>query len=225
MRQGLPFRGHDDKSGNFYQLLMLLAEDDLDLRVFLQRSTNFTLATSQNDMIKMCSYCSLQKLASDINESGMFAIMVDGTKDITGKEQESVCIKHVDAMLNVHEEFMGLYETVSATGEAIANIVSDVLIRFSLPISNLRVQTYDGAAKVLRHFEGCQAIVKQRQPLALNFHCGSHVANLVMQNAVAKYSQNGEAINWVHDLGKSYNNSSKYKVKHCMQIIRPYNAA
>ena len=84
---------------------MLLAEDDRDLKVFLQRS-NFTSATSQNDMIKMYSYCILRKLASDINESGMFAIMVDGAKDITGKEQESICIRHVDAMLNVHEEFM-----------------------------------------------------------------------------------------------------------------------
>ena len=224
LRQGLPFRGHDDKSGNFYQLLMLLAEDNGDRRVFLQRSTNFTSATSQNVMIKMYSYCILQKLASDINESGMFAIMVDGTKDITGKEQESICIRHVDAMLNVHEQFMGLYATASTTGEAITNIVSDVLIRFSLPINNLRAQTYDGAANMLGHFKGCQAIVKQRQPLALNFHCGSHVANLVMQDAEAKYSQIGKAINRVHDLGKLYNNSSKYKVKHCMQIIRSHNS-
>ena len=204
---------------------MLLAEGDRDLTVFLQRSTNFTSATSQNDMIKMYSYCILRKLASDINESGMFAIMVDGTKDITGKEQESICIRHFDAMLNVHEEFMGLYETASTTGEAIANIVCDVLIRFSLPINNLRAQTYDGAANMLKHFKGCQAIVKQRQPLALNFHCGSHVANLVMLDAVAKCSQIREAINRVHDLGKLYNNSSKYKVKHCMQIVRPYNTA
>ena len=140
LRQCLPFRGHHDKSGNSYQLLMLLAEDDLDLRVFLQRSTNFTSATSQHDMIKMYSYCILRKLASDKNESGMFAIMVDGSKDITGKEQESICIRHVDAMLYVHKEFMGLYGTASTTGEAFANIVSDVLIRFSLPINNLRAQ-------------------------------------------------------------------------------------
>ena len=176
-------------------------------------------------MIKTYSYCILRKLASDINESGMFAIMLDGTKDITGKEQESICIRHVDAMLNVHEEFMGLYETASTTGEAIANIVSDVLIRFSLPINKLRAQTYDGAANMLGHFEGCQAIVKQRQPLALNFYCESHVANLVMQDAVAKCSQIREAINRVHDLGKLYYKSSKYKVKHCMQIIRPYSTA
>ena len=128
-------------------------------------------------------------------------------------------------MLIGHEKFMGLHEMVSTTGEAIANIVSDMLIRFSLPINNLKVQTYDEAANMLRHFKRCQAIVKQRQPLALNFHCGSHVANLVMQDAVAKCSQIREAINLVHDFGKLYSNSSKYKVKHCMQIIRPYNTA
>ena len=60
-------------------------------------------------------------------------------------------------MLIVHEKFMGLYETVSTTGEAIANIVSNVLICFSLPSNNLKAQTYDEAANMLKHFKRCQA--------------------------------------------------------------------
>ena len=34
-------------------------------------------------------------------------------KGITGKEQESICIRHVDVMHNVHEEFMGTCELTS----------------------------------------------------------------------------------------------------------------
>ena len=40
--------------------------------------------------------------------------MVHGTKDITGKLQESICIHQVDAILSVHEELMGLCELVSS---------------------------------------------------------------------------------------------------------------
>ena len=40
----------------------------------------------------------------------MFAIMVNGTKDISGNEQKSICMRHVDAMLSVNEEFINLYE-------------------------------------------------------------------------------------------------------------------
>ena len=36
--------------------------------------------------------------------------MVDGTKDVTGKEQKAICIWLADVTLNVYEEFMGLCE-------------------------------------------------------------------------------------------------------------------
>jgi len=43
---------------------------------------------------------------------------------------------------------MGLYSTDSTTGEALARMIEDVLLRFNLSISNLRGQTYDGAANM-----------------------------------------------------------------------------
>ena len=79
-----------------------------------------------------------------------------------------------------------LYNVPGTTGDTISKMVFDVLMRLNLPLSGLRVQTYDGAANMSGVYNGCQAKVKEQQPLAIFFHCGVHMANLVMQQAVSK---------------------------------------
>lgn len=44
-----------------------------------------------------------------------FALIVDGTQDISGQEQESVCLHYVDHDLNPHEEFIGMYSVRKTT--------------------------------------------------------------------------------------------------------------
>ena len=46
-----------------------------------------------------------------------FVVIVDGTQDISGEEQASIWLKHVDSNLNIHEDFMGLYEIPSTTSD------------------------------------------------------------------------------------------------------------
>ena len=141
-----------------------------------------------------------------------FSVIVDGTQDINGVEQESIGLRHVDSDLNAHETFLGLYKTSATDGQAIASIVFDVLQRFSLSIDKLRGQTYDGAANMSGKYSGCQAVVKNLQPLALFFHCFSHVSNVIMKNAVLECFAIRNAIQWVHELGVLYQRSGKFKV-------------
>ena len=57
-------------------------------------------------------YCHaiLRKLAKNIQNHKVFAVLVDGTQDNTGTEQESICIRYVDDDLHIHEVFLGLYK-------------------------------------------------------------------------------------------------------------------
>ncbi|KAJ8050049.1 Zinc finger MYM-type protein 1 [Holothuria leucospilota] len=162
-------------------------------------------------MLKDFSHSVLRQVVKNVRNNGVFAIMVDGTQDITGVEQESVCIRHVDEDLNVHEDFVGLHEVPSSSGEMISSIIFDVLTRLGLSINNLRAQTYDGASNMSGKYNGCQAMIKEQQPLAMFFHCSSHVSNLVMQHAVTTSPLVRDALQWVHDLGVLYSRSGKYK--------------
>ncbi|XP_041463845.1 uncharacterized protein LOC121414858 [Lytechinus variegatus] len=211
LRQGLPFRGHTPEEGNFVQLLKLFRESDAGLDDYLKRAINFTSPQSQEEMIQMFCHQIVRTLAEGIAKNGTFGVMVDGTQDISGAEQESICFRHVDDNLIVHEDFVGLYELPNTSGEVICSMICDVITRLSLSVDNLRAQTYDGAAIMQGQYRGCQARVKERQPLALHFHCGSHVANLIMQHAVSECSAVRDAIQWVHELGVLFKRSGKYK--------------
>ena len=112
------------------------------------------------------SHTIVRDICKDINNTKIFVVIIDGTQDVQGMEQESICIRHVDMDLTVHETFVGLYQITSTTGKCIANMVHDDLIRLQLPIENLRAQTYDGAANMSGHYKGCQAEIKKVQPLA-----------------------------------------------------------
>ncbi|XP_028416128.1 zinc finger MYM-type protein 1-like [Dendronephthya gigantea] len=211
LRQGSAFRGHNENDGSYSQLLKLRTEDVPDLQMYLRNTTNFTSPCAQNEMIEMFSHQILRKIVSDIQQNEFYAVTADGTQDISGQEQESFCLRHVDSDLYVHEDFIGLYEVPSTTGDILARTLFDVLARSGLSISNMRAQTYDGAANMSGCYSGCKAIVQERQPLALFFHCGSHASNLVMQHAVTSCQLIRDSLQWLNELGVLMKRSGKYK--------------
>ena len=138
-------------------------------------------------------------------------VIVDGTRDITGTEQESICVRYVNNNMLPQEVFLGMYEATDTTGEALCRIIGDVLLRFNLPLSSLRGQTYDGASSMSGQYTGCQALVKQKNPLALYVHCGAHCINLVMETVATCNPLLRDAIQWVHEVGTMMSQSGKFK--------------
>jgi len=123
----------------------------------------------------------------------MFSVVVDGTSDITHREQKAISVKYVDADLKVEELFMGFYNLDSGTdGQSVANMVLDVLLRLGLPITQLRGQTYDGASNMAGQYNGAQAIVHW-QFCALFDAAG----NLAVQEAVEADMQCPTSTSWV----------------------------
>lgn len=89
----------------------------------------------------------------------------------------------MDHDLNPHEEFIGMYSVTETTGQHLAKVALDVLCRLNLPVSALRGQSYDGASNMSGTYSGTQALIREKQPLALYVHCGAHCVNLVTQKA------------------------------------------
>jgi hypothetical protein len=207
-RQGLAFRGHDTDEGNFKQLLRVRSEDLTDLRNFLQTKNDMTSGVRQNEMLDLLSHSIVRKICSKVREAGAFSVIVDGTQDVSGKEQESICLRYVDESLNVIEAFIGMYDSSnSTTGQSIANCVFDVFTRLQLPLSQLRGQTFDGASNMSGIYNGCQAIISSRQPLALYTHCGSHCTNLVAEKVCASGQFVRNSIQIVQEIGATFSAS------------------
>ncbi|KAJ8890761.1 hypothetical protein PR048_010270 [Dryococelus australis] len=110
-------------------------------------------------------------------------MIYDSTRDISGDEQESVGIRWCDDNLDPHENFIGFYQTALTTGEAIASLICDALIRLQRPLGNRRGQTYDGAANMSGTNKGDQSITIEKPHMASYIHCGAQCCNLIIKES------------------------------------------
>jgi len=88
-------------------------------------------------------------------------------------------------------------------------MILDVLLRFGLPISLLRGQTYDGGSNIAGRLTGAQAVIAEKQPLALFVHCLMHAGNLVAAHSIEASSVVRDAVSVVNDLGSLFHHSTK----------------
>ena len=150
-RQGLALRGDGDgKSGNFYQLMLLRALDDPSLLKWINRSYDRLMSsTSQNEILKLLALKLLRKIASDIVISDCYSILADEASDVSNTQQLVVCIRWVTNNLEVEERFISLVPLERAQADVIAVAIKDVLMRFSLLISNAKTQCYDSCSTMV----------------------------------------------------------------------------
>ncbi|KMQ84012.1 zinc finger mym-type protein 1-like protein, partial [Lasius niger] len=215
-RQGLAIRGHEHYEGNFYNLLKLRTTDFPPLEKWLEKEKEkMTHPSVQNELLELMAHEILRKICTNINsqKTPIFAIICDATRDISGFEQESICIRYVDEHLDPIENFIGLYTASDMTAEGIAAILKDVMIRLQLPITNLRGQTYDGAPTMSGCKGGVQALIKEKQPLALFVHCGAHCVNLVTKDVCEVSNTVRNSMQWAPELGVLFNRSAKAKTQ------------
>lgn len=199
--QGLAIRGHTDSTGNFENLLKLRSSDNASLKNWLDRSGYRWMSPAiQNEIIQDLAHSVLRSLKKEIGEAKHFAIIMDETTDASCKEQVSICIRHVSPSLQVHETFIGFYETPSTSANKMFEITQDVVTRFELELSNCRGQCFDGAANMAGNIAGLQKKIIDIQPKALFVHCMNHSLSLSFQDAMSCIPQCRDAINQIRDL-------------------------
>ena len=96
-RQGLALHGDgDDKSGNFYKLMLLRALNDPNLLKSINRNYDRHMSsTSQNEILKLLTLQPLRKIARDIAITGCYGILADEATNVSNTQQLVVCIQWV----------------------------------------------------------------------------------------------------------------------------------
>jgi hypothetical protein len=127
-KQGLAIREHTESTGNFDNLLLLRAEDNVELKSWLYRSNyKWTSPTSQNEIIQDMALAVLRTYKEELIKTQFFSIMLDESTDVSVHEHVSICFCYVSNDLSVHEVFVGFYETTATDAGTLYNIVQDVL--------------------------------------------------------------------------------------------------
>jgi hypothetical protein len=117
------------------------------------------------------------------NISDYYSLIVDETSDISNKEQVSICLRWVDNNLMIREHFIGFYDTPSTTGEALFELVKNVLKGLNLNPSKMVGKAFDGAASMSGQFKGLSARLSSISPLAIYVHCYAHRLNLAVESS------------------------------------------
>lgn len=195
VRLSLPFRSHDETDssmnrGVFLELVKYLAANgDCILAEHLNDSAanaTYMSPTSQNEMINIIGQNIQRKVARQAKDSEVFAVLMDETTDVSHKEQVAVYVRYVhehDDNVTVEERLLSLIDTPATTGEALAALLIQCLLKNGLCVENIVGQGYDGGSNMRGASKGVQARIKQLNQCALFTHCYAHNLNRALVNA------------------------------------------
>ena len=197
-QQNLPQRGHteersnismqsDINRGNLIELLSLRCKDIpwLSERLNSQLETHrqWISPVVQNEIIDIIASLVIKDISKAVEEADRFSIIVDETTDISTTEQVSVCLRFVDEG-RIRETFIGFHDVKSTTGEALFELICEVLDSNGFQIKSLVGQCYDGASNMSGKVKGVAARVREVAVRALYVHCYGHRLNLALQDTL-----------------------------------------
>ena len=93
-----------------------------------------------NELINLMGNEVLRSIVADIHQqSKLFSIISDESRDISNKEQLTCVLRWVSTTdLSVHEDFLGMYQLEKTDAETITSSLKDILLRCNLKTEDLR---------------------------------------------------------------------------------------
>lgn len=187
-RQGLAIRGDGDEAdSNLHQLLRMKAEEDQNLKNWLKRKENvYTSPDIQNEIIKIMALQLLREVTKDLQTSPYLTVMADETTDTANREQVTLVLRWATEELEVHEEFLGLYQVGKIDSSTLTAVIKDVLMRANLSLEKLRGQCYDGASSMSGSKSGVAKQICDIESRAVFTHCYGHALNLAASDTLKR---------------------------------------
>ncbi|CAG2218220.1 unnamed protein product [Mytilus edulis] len=166
------------------------------------KNYKYTSPDIQNELLKIMAQMIVREISDNIRKSLYFGLMADETTDVANKEQLVVCLRWIDQALDVHEDFIGLYQIDNTSAQTITDSIQDVLVRLNISLSQYRGQTYDGASAMSGPKSGVQKRIKDEQPKALYNHCHGHRLNQACSDNTKKTKIMCDALDTTYEITK-----------------------
>ena len=167
-RQGLALRGHREdgevwrenaeenvnNDGNFRALLRFRIDsgDECLKEHLIDAPKNATYCSPQiqNDIIDAIGLSIRRRIVADVNSAKYFSVLADETRDVSGTDQMTICLRYVtpkDDQLVLREGFLTFCKVGQKTGAALAETIIGALRDGGIVVGNMRGK---GTTPVLR---------------------------------------------------------------------------
>jgi len=183
-RQGLAFRGHNEKQessnkGNFLELCELFCKFDSNFRIKYHTYLSYTSHDIQNEILNIISNSTIKVITNEIRTCGKYSLMCDEARSFK-EEQLSLCVRYCNGF-EVCERFIKCIDcSQSRDAESLKNIIINELKQLEIADIPIVAQTYDGASVMSGAVGGLQAKIREKYPTAVYFHCAAHKLALVV---------------------------------------------
>lgn len=202
------FRGHNEKDtslnkGIFLETCDLVAKESERFSKLQQKIPNnakYTCGVSQNALMKAAADCVTDTIVTEAKAAPFFAVIADETRDLSVREQLSVCIRYVFNE-TVNERFTGFTALKELDSAAVANAVLEQLRKVGLDTSKLIAQCFDTASVMSGTISGVQARIRESvKTQCFYVPCSAHRLKLVITHTVGCLPGAGEFFDCVSSL-------------------------
>ena len=219
LKQGLPFRGHDesDKSlnkGNLKELHAYTIEQNPEVRKVVAHNApgnnQLTSSKIQKDIVECFAKEILHSILREIGND-VFSLLVDESRDVAGKEQMAVVLRYVGKCGSAIETLVGLTHVKETTSKYLKSAIDDLFAEYKLSFKQVRGQGYDGASNMRGEFNGLQSLIMRENSTTYYVHCFAHQLQLVVVAVVRKHKCIGNFFDMISVLLNVVSGSSKRK--------------
>ena len=184
---------YETNSGNFLEVIRLLADYDVVLFEHLQnvrnkpKKVNYLLNKSQNEIIDLFGSMIKKKIISEVKKAKYFILMLDSTPDVSREDQIAEILRYVyineNKDVKIKEVFLGFFQVSEKNAASLVETVIEKLNNDGIDLNDCRGQAYDNAAVM-----GGVQTVAQKQILEINpqaqfINCKNYCLNLACVHA------------------------------------------
>ena len=176
-----------------------------------------------NEQIEIMARHVLNTLIADIKRCGVFSIIADETRDISGIEQFVVCLRWVDNNYLVNEDLISLVDVEQTDSATLTDKLKLLLSANGFYLANCCGQAYDGAANMSGCINGIAQRILNEQPKAHYMHCAAHSLNLCLQDCGTKCKSVRDALSITTEISSIIRSSPKRwaQFRHLQDELNP----
>ena len=153
---------------------------------------DYTSKRSFTEMVSVIAEILREVIVSEINEAGVYTILIDECKDNAGHEELSICFRYVKNGVFT-ERFFSLHRVPEADASHLVESHIKPALETSKISSLLVGGGADGASVMSGAYEGVFVKLQVYYPSLIYIHCAAHRLNLVVSSFLS-YSIEAKAV-------------------------------
>lgn len=199
-------RGHNEdlcseNRGHFLETFDLLCRHDDKLRKSLGSIPNnatYISSKSQNEILNVMASVVRNRIISEVKTNEFYTLMADGTRDLSKKEQLSICVRYeiFDHDNVAHfERFLGYIHLHKQDAANTTQAIVEFLEKYNIDSCKMVSISLDGASVNAGEFTGIAARLRAKHSHVQFVHCFSHRTNLAILQTVKSIPYIGQFFN------------------------------